>query len=167
MGENRTYIIAILQEHTQTHHQYHHQCKHWHHQHHDWEGFQLQLKKWVFKEALKDWVESLSLMPPGTEFQRDGATYLKVRWPYHFVLETLGLETSRSWSQSEGERGCRNEGAPSGREEHIHELTDAWQKELMVNAVMNGQPMKLSENRCDVVSFPTYMSSSCCILCCL
>ena len=31
------------------------------HYHHDWEGFQLQLKKRVLKEALKDWMESLSL----------------------------------------------------------------------------------------------------------
>ena len=103
-GKSCTCIITILQEHTQTHvhshthHQYHHQHKkHGHWQHHDWEGFQLQmnLKKWVFKEALKVWMESLSLMPPGNAFQSDGATYLKACWLYRFVLESLGLGTSR------------------------------------------------------------------------
>ena len=112
-GENRTYIITNFQVHTQTrarkhththththhhhhHHHHHHQRKkHWHHQDQDWEGFQLQLKRLFFREALKEWMESLSLMPPGNAFQRDGATYLKARWPYHFVLESLGLGTSR------------------------------------------------------------------------
>ena len=31
----------------------------------------------------------------GRTFQREGATYLKARWPYRFVLESLGPGTSR------------------------------------------------------------------------
>ena len=39
---------------------------------------------------------------------------------------------------------------------------------FMVNAVMNGQPVKLCEKGRDVVSSPSFCdSSSCCILCCL
>ena len=34
-------------------------------------------------------------MLSGRTFQREGATYLKARWPYHFVLESLGPGTSR------------------------------------------------------------------------
>ena len=34
-------------------------------------------------------------MLSGRTFQREGATYLKVRWPYRFVLEPLGLGTPR------------------------------------------------------------------------
>ena len=34
-------------------------------------------------------------MLSGRTFQREGATYLKARWPYRFVLESLGPETSR------------------------------------------------------------------------
>ena len=37
-------------------------------------------------------------MLSGRTFQREGATYLKARWPYRFVLnymESLGLGTSR------------------------------------------------------------------------
>ena len=40
-------------------------------------------------------VVSLSLMPAGRAFQKEGATYLKARWPYRFVLEPLGLGTPR------------------------------------------------------------------------
>ena len=35
-------------------------------------------------------------MLSGRTFQREGATYLKARWPYRFVLESLGLGTSRT-----------------------------------------------------------------------
>ena len=64
--------------------------------------------------------------------------------------------------------GCRNEGAQRGREERFHELTGMWQKELYGGEVMNGQPMKLSEDGRDVFIFPTFCDSfSCCILCCL
>ena len=35
-------------------------------------------------------------MLSGRTFQREGATYLKARWPYRFVLESLGPGTSRS-----------------------------------------------------------------------
>ena len=39
---------------------------------------------------------------------------------------------------------------------------------FMLDTIMKGQPVKLSENGRDVVSFPTFSdSSSCCILCCL
>ena len=34
-------------------------------------------------------------MLSGRTFQREGATYLKARWPYRFVLESLGPGTSR------------------------------------------------------------------------
>ena len=46
------------------------------------------VKKWVFSEGLKDWMESFSLT-------LSGRTYLKARWPYRFVLESLGPGTSR------------------------------------------------------------------------
>ena len=35
------------------------------------------------------------MMLSGRTFQREGATYLKARWPYRFVLESLGPGTSR------------------------------------------------------------------------
>ena len=31
----------------------------------------------------------------GEDIPREGATYLKARWPYRFVLESLGPGTSR------------------------------------------------------------------------
>ena len=31
----------------------------------------------------------------GRTFQREGGTYLNARWPYRFVLESLGPGTSR------------------------------------------------------------------------
>ena len=34
-------------------------------------------------------------MLSGRTFQREGATYLKARWRYPFVLESLGPGTSR------------------------------------------------------------------------
>ena len=34
-------------------------------------------------------------MLSGRTFQREGATYLKARWPYRFVLESLGPGTSK------------------------------------------------------------------------
>ena len=34
-------------------------------------------------------------MLSGRTFQREGETYLKARWPYRFVLESLGPATSR------------------------------------------------------------------------
>ena len=34
-------------------------------------------------------------MPSGRTFQREGVTYLKARWPYRFVLQSLGPGTSR------------------------------------------------------------------------
>ena len=34
-------------------------------------------------------------MLSGRTFQKEGATYLKARWPYRFVLESLGPGTSR------------------------------------------------------------------------
>ena len=34
-------------------------------------------------------------MLSGRTFQREGATYLKARWPYRFVLESLVPGTSR------------------------------------------------------------------------
>ena len=41
-------------------------------------------------------------------------------------------------------------------------------KNFMMDTIMNGQPVKLSENGRDVVSFPIFCdSSTCCILCCL
>ena len=40
-------------------------------------------------------MESFSSMLSGRTFQREGATYLKARWPYRFVLESLGPGTSR------------------------------------------------------------------------
>ena len=45
----------------------------------------------TFSDQLqKDSVESLSLMLPDRTFQREGATYLKVRLPYGFVSEIHG-----------------------------------------------------------------------------
>ena len=60
-----------------------------------------------------------SLRLSGRTFQREGATYLKARWPYRFVLESLGPGTSRRdldadlrrreglcfWRRSERQRG--------------------------------------------------------------
>ena len=40
-------------------------------------------------------MESFSLMLSRRTFQRAGATFLKARWPYRFVLESMGLGTSR------------------------------------------------------------------------
>ena len=41
-------------------------------------------------------------------------------------------------------------------------------KNFMMDTIMNGQPVKLSENGRNVVSFLTFCdSSSCCILCCM
>ena len=40
-------------------------------------------------------MDSFLLMLSGRTFQREGATYLKACWPYRFVLEYLGLGTSR------------------------------------------------------------------------
>ena len=42
-------------------------------------------------------------MPPGNAFQRDGATYLKARWPYRFVLESLNQEHHGEISKPIGE----------------------------------------------------------------
>ena len=53
------------------------------------------LNRWVLREVLKDCSESLSLMLPDKAFQKKGATDLKARWPYHFVLQSLGRGTSR------------------------------------------------------------------------
>ena len=39
-------------------------------------------------------MELFSLMLSGRTFQREGGTYLKARWPYRLVLESLGLGTS-------------------------------------------------------------------------
>ena len=40
-------------------------------------------------------MESFSLMLLGRTFQREGATYLKARWPYRCVVESLGPGASR------------------------------------------------------------------------
>ena len=40
-------------------------------------------------------MECFSLMLSGRTFQREEATYLKARWPYRFVLESLGPGASR------------------------------------------------------------------------
>ena len=57
-------------------------------------------------------MESFSLMLSGRTFQREGATYLKARWPYRFVLESLGPDQTATkpypapflgeWSVDEG-----------------------------------------------------------------
>ena len=39
---------------------------------------------------------TFSLMLSGRTFQSEGATYLKARWPYRFVFDSLDLGTSRS-----------------------------------------------------------------------
>ena len=131
---------------------------------------QLQLKKWVLREALKDWMEPLPLVPQGNAFQRDGAIYLKARWLYHFVLEALGLGTSRRDLKPNlrGWGGCRNEGSRRSRKSISMNRQVCGRKNFMVDAAMNRQPVKLSENGRDVISFPTFCDSSrCCILCCL
>ena len=48
------------------------------------------------------------MMLSGRTFQREGATYLKARWPYRFVLESLGPGTSRRDLDAdlEGKKGC-------------------------------------------------------------
>ena len=52
-------------------------------------------------------MESFSLMLTGRTFQREGATYLKARWPYRFVLESAAPGTSRrDLDAGEGEKGC-------------------------------------------------------------
>ena len=40
-------------------------------------------------------MESFSLMLSGRTLQRESVTYLKARWPYCFVVESLGPGISR------------------------------------------------------------------------
>ena len=46
-----------------------------------------------------------SLILSRRTFQREGATYLKARWPYRFVLESMGLGTSRRDLDADLRRG--------------------------------------------------------------
>ena len=46
-------------------------------------------------------------MLSGRTFQREGATCLKARWPYRFVLESLGPGTSKERSRCGSEKARR------------------------------------------------------------
>ena len=69
-------------------------------------------------------------MLSGRTFQREGATYLKVRWPYRFVLESLGLGTSRRDLD-----GCVDGEDQRGRGGYYHELTGMSQREFCGRSV--------------------------------
>ena len=81
-------------------------------------------------------MESFSLMLSGRTFQREGATYLKARWPYRFVLESLGPGTSRrDLDDLRRREGCVFGEDQRGRGECYHELTGKWQREFCGGSV--------------------------------
>ena len=68
-------------------------------------------------------------MLSGRTFQREGATYyLKARWPYRFVLESLGPGTSRRDLDADmrSDKGCVFGEDQRGRRGCYHELTGKW-----------------------------------------
>ena len=74
-------------------------------------------------------------MLSGRTFQRERASYLKARWPYRFVLESLGPGTSRRDLDADlrGEKGCvLGEDQRGGC---YHELTGKWQREFCGRSV--------------------------------
>ena len=67
-------------------------------------------KKDVLRADLKERGQSVSLILMGRAFHREGAIYLKVRWLYRFVVQSLGPGTARNASlsnQREQDRVCR------------------------------------------------------------
>ena len=76
----------------------------------------------------------------GSTFQREGATYLKARWPYRFVLESLGPGTSRrdldaDLRRREGLCFWRRSERWGGGGGGYHELTGKWHREVCGGSV--------------------------------
>ena len=69
-------------------------------------------------------------MLSGRTFQREGMTYLKVHWPYHFVLESLGLGPSRRDLDDDLRRHliCVYREDQRGRGGYFPELTGMWHR---------------------------------------
>ena len=89
---------------------------------------------------LKERGRSVSLILMGRAFHREGAIYLKVRWPYRFVVQSLGPGTARNASLSNRREQDR---VQRGRVAGFHGQNSD-RKQLMENMVTHGQPVELA-----------------------
>ena len=93
-------------------------------------------------------------MLSGRTFQREGATYLKARSPYRFVLESLGPGTSRRDIDADlrGEKGFvfgedhRGGGGGGGGGGVVMNWPVSGRENFVADPFLDGKPIKLSEN---------------------
>ena len=119
-------------------------------------------------------------MLSGRTFQREGATYLKARWPYLFILESLGPGTSRRdlvadlrrreglcfWRRSERWGGG---GGGGGRGGVILNRPVSGRENFVADPFLDGKSMKPCKNGSDMVRvflhFTTVLAAAFCTAC--
>ena len=103
----------------------------------------------------------------GGAFHWEGTIYLKARWQYRFVLQSLGPGTARNDSLADRRE---RDGVYGGMSPEWQVLMDGTsdRKQLMENTVTHRKPVQLSERRGDVITFSTpHHDPSSCVLDCL